>query len=463
MKITVVGAASGEVTGSAYYVETSRAAVLVDCGQFQGSRQSDALNRWKPPSRIKVDAVLITHGHLDHVGRLPLLVKRGHRMPIYATEATLEMAALILRDSARIMAGDTARKNLKRARAGEPPVEPLYTPEDAEGAIRLMKPVPYQQEVDIAPGIRAIWTEAGHMLGSASIKLIVEEDGRQKKVVFSGDLGPKSAPILKTYEPFHTADMVFIESTYGSRDHRPFDQTVAEFVAAVTDAIASGGKMLVPTFAVGRAQLITGLLGWMFRTGKARPFPIFLDSPMAIEATNIYAKHRELFDDEALKYIEEKPLRDDLKTMKLCVTADDSKKINSVEGPCLIMAGAGMCNAGRILHHFKANLWKPETHVLIVGYQAVGTLGRMLVDGADKVKIFGEPIAVKANIHTMGGFSAHAGQTDLLAWLESLIPAKPQVVITHGEEESRLGLEKAVRERFGLAARLPQMGETIEW
>ena len=462
MKITIVGAAGGEVTGSAYYVETQSAAILIDCGQFQGSRKSDSLNRCKPPSRFKVDAVLITHGHLDHTGRLPLLVKRGHRVPIHATEATIEMTALILRDSARIMACDTARKNLKLARAGEPPVEPLYSSQDAENAIRLMRAVPYQQEIPIAPGIRAIWTEAGHMLGSASIKLIVTEDGREKKVVFSGDLGPISAPILKTYEPFHTADMVFIESTYGARDHRSFDRTVEEFVAIVTDAIASGGKMLVPTFAVGRAQLLAGLLGWMFRNGKARPFPIFLDSPMAIEATKIYEKHHELFDEEALKFIEVHPLKEDLRTMKLCVSADDSKRINSVEGPCLIMAGAGMCSGGRILHHFKANLWKPETHVLLVGYQAVGTLGRMLMDGADKVKIFGEPIAVKANVHTMGGFSAHAGQTDLLAWLENLVPARPQVVITHGEDKSRLGFEKVVRARFGLTARLPQMGETIE-
>ena len=462
MKITVVGAASGEVTGSAYYVETKEAAVLVDCGQFQGSRKAEALNQPPKEARRNLDAVLITHGHLDHTGRLPLLAKRGHRVPVYATAATIEMTALILRDSARILAADAARKNLKLARAGEPPVEPLYNPEDAEDAINMMRPVPYQQEVAVAPGVRAIWAEAGHMLGSASIKLIVEEDGRPKKVVFSGDLGPKSAPILKTYEPFHHADMVFVESTYGARDHRPFAQTVDEFVQSVTAAIASGGKMLVPTFAVGRAQLIAGLLGWMSRKGKARPFPIFLDSPMAIEATEIYSKHRELFDDEALKFIEEKPLREDLRTMKLCVSADDSKRINAVEGPCLVMAGAGMCNAGRILHHFKANLWKPETHVLIVGYQAAGTLGRMLVDGADKVKIFGEPIAVRANIHTMGGFSAHAGQADLLAWLEALAPARPQVVVTHGEEKARLGFEQAVRQRFGLAARLPQMGESIE-
>jgi len=462
MKIHVAGAAGGEVTGSAYYVQTDRAAVLVDCGQFQGTRKSETLNRWLPPSRVKLDAVLITHAHLDHTGRLPILAQRGHRVPVYATEATIELTALILRDSAHILAADAEHKNRRRARAGEAPVPPLYTPEDAEAAIDLLRPVPYQQPVEIAPGIQAIWAEAGHMLGSASIQLIVEEGGRRKKVVFSGDLGPKSAPILRTYEPFHEADAVFMESTYGSRDHRPFAQTVEEFVTIVRDAIASGGKMLVPTFAVGRAQLIAGLLGWMFRNQKARPFPIFLDSPMAIQALEIYAKHRELFDDEALKFIQERPLLEDLRTMKLCVTAEDSKRINDQPGPCLVMAGAGMCNAGRILHHFKANLWKPETHVLIVGYQAAGTLGRQLVDGAETVKIFGEKIAVKANVHTMGGFSAHAGQTDLLAWLAAIAPSKPRVVLTHGETEARLGLEAQVRQRFGFVPELPQLNDALE-
>ena len=462
MKIHVAGAAGGEVTGSAYYVQTDRAAVLVDCGQFQGTRKSETLNRWLTPSRVKLYAVLITHAHLDHTGRLPILAQRGHRMPVYATEATIELTALILRDSAHILAADAEHKNRKRARAGEAPVPPLYTPEDAEAAIDLLRPVPYQQPVEIAPGIQAIWAEAGHMLGSASIQLIVEEGGRRKKIVFSGDLGPKSAPILRTYEPFHEADAVFMESTYGSRDHRPFAQTVEEFVTIVRDAIASGGKMLVPTFAVGRAQLIAGLLGWMFRNQKARPFPIFLDSPMAIQALEIYAKHRELFDDEALKFIQERPLLEDLRTMKLCVTAEDSKQINDQPGPCLVMAGAGMCNAGRILHHFKANLWKPETHVLIVGYQAAGTLGRQLVDGAETVKIFGEKIAVKANVHTMCGFSAHAGQTDLLAWLAAIAPSKPRVVLTHGETEARLGLEAQVRQRFGLVPELPQLNEALE-
>jgi len=462
MKITIVGASGGEVTGSAYYVQTKRGNVLVDCGLFQGGKKSEALNRPPTTPKQKVDAVLLTHGHLDHTGRLPLLSKRGHKAPVYATPATIEMTALILRDSARIQAADAVRRNRKRQRAGEEPLEPLYTPADAEGIIRCLKPVPYQQLVPVAPGIQAIWAESGHMLGSTSIQLVVDEDGRQKRVVFSGDLGPKGALILRDFEPFQHADMVFLESTYGGKDHRPFKETVDEFVRIVKDAVAKRGKILVPTFAVGRAQLLTGLLAWMFRKKHVRPFPIFLDSPMAIEATNIYVRHRELFDEGMTRFVAERPLRADLKTMTLSTTAQDSMKINDVPGPCLIMAGAGMCNAGRILHHLKANLWKPETHVLIVGYQGKGSLGRMLVEGAKVVSIFGEKIAVKAQVHTLGGFSAHAGQTDLLTWFSAIAPAKPRVVLTHGEDEPRTALAKKIQERFGLKTAMPTMGETIE-
>lgn len=462
MKITVVGAAGGEVTGSAYYVETKQASVLVDCGLFQGGRKSEALNRPPVGPKQRLDAVLVTHGHLDHTGRLPLLAKRGHQMPVYATPATIEMTALILRDAARIQAGDAERQNRKRQRAGEPPQEPLYTPEHAEALIQQLQPVPYQEPVSVAPGIQAVWHESGHMLGSASIQLLVEEDGRQKRVVFSGDLGPRSALILKEFEPFHRADLVFLESTYGDRDHRPFTATVEEFVGIVQEAVAARGKILVPTFAVGRAQLLTGLLAWMFRKKKVRPFPIFLDSPMAIEALNIYMRHRELFDEGMTKFVAERPLRADLKTMKLCVTADDSRTINDVPGPCLVMAGAGMCNAGRILHHLKQNLWKPDTHVVIVGYQSRESLGRRLVERAEVVSIHGEKVAVAAQVHTLGGFSAHAGQTDLLTWFEALAPARPRVVLTHGEDEPREALARQIRQRFKLSSHLPAMGETIQ-
>lgn len=462
MRITVVGAAGGEVTGSAYYVQTKQGNVLVDCGLFQGGRKSEALNRPPTTPKQRLDAVLVTHGHLDHTGRLPLLAKRGHKMPVFATPATIEMTALILRDSARIQAGDAERHNRKRQRAGQPPQEPLYTPEHAEAIIQQLKPVPYQQPVPVAPGIQAVWTESGHMLGSASIQLLVDDGGQQKRVVFSGDLGPRSALILKEFEPFHEADLVFLESTYGDRDHRPFTETVDEFVSIVQEAVAARGKILVPTFAVGRAQLLTGLLAWMFRTKKVRPFPIFLDSPMAIEATNIYMRHRELFDEGMTKFIAERPLRADLKTMKLCVTAEDSRQINDVPGPCLVMAGAGMCNAGRILHHLKQNLWKPETHVMIVGYQSAESLGRRLVEGQKLVSIHGEKVVVAAQVHTLGGFSAHAGQTDLLAWFEALAPARPRVVLTHGEDGPREALAGEIKRRFKLSSQRPGMGETIE-
>lgn len=462
MKIKVVGAAGGEVTGSAYYVQTKRAAVLVDCGMFQGGKKSESLNRPPTGPKQKLDAVLLTHGHLDHTGRLPLLSARGHLMPVYATPATVSMAALILRDSARIQLSDNERQNRRLQREGREPVPPLYTTDDAEELIRLLRPVPYQQPVEVAPGIKAIWAESGHMLGSASIQLLVEEDGKTKRVVFSGDLGPKDALILKEFEPFQHADLVFLESTYGGRDHRPFTETVEEFTAIVQAAVKSGGKVLVPTFAVGRAQLITGLLGWMFRNRKVKPFPLFLDSPMAIEATKIYQRHQELFDEGMKKFIKEKPLHADLKTLKVCVKAEDSMKINDQPGSCLVMAGAGMCNAGRILHHLKANLWKPDTHVVIVGYQGHGSLGRRLVEGEKLVSIHGQKIAVKAKVHTLGGFSAHAGHTDLLRWFSAVAPCKPRVVLTHGEDKARQALAAAIKQQHRLEPMIPAMGDSID-
>ncbi len=462
MKITPIGAAGGEVTGSAYLVQTSQARVLVDCGLFQGSKRAEAKNRLPVKAKSKLDAVVITHGHLDHTGRLPLLAKLGYQGPVFATQATHEMTSLVLRDGARIQEQDTARQNKKRMRAGQPPIEPLYAPEDVDTILGAFQAVPYQEPVPVAPGMKARFAEAGHMLGSASIQLIVEEEGREKKVVFSGDIGPISASLLRRFEPFHTADMVFMESTYGNRDHRPFRRTVDEFVEIIKAAVATQSKILIPTFAVGRAQLLVTLLSLMFRKKMVKPFPIFLDSPMAIEATRIYSRHPELFDDAMRKYIQERPLREDLKTLTACVTAEQSKAINQSPGPCLVMAGSGMCNAGRILHHLKQNLWKPETFVLMVGYQAHGTVGRQLVDGATHVNIFGEKIAVKATVRTLGGFSAHAGQTDLLAWVDTVAPSRPVMVLTHGEDPQRRSLAQCIKKQYRLRTLLPMQGDIIE-
>ena len=463
MKIRIIGAAGGEVTGSCYSVQTKDARILVDCGLFQGGKKSEALN--KPPTtpNAKLDSVLLTHGHLDHTGRLPLLAKMGYTGQVLGTPATLDMTKLILRDSARLQLSDCERQNRKRQRAGEPAIEPLYTPEDADAIISKLRPVPYVKPVDVAPGIQAIWAESGHMLGSASIQLLVKEDGKTRRIVFSGDLGPRSAPMLREFEPFREADLVFVESTYGGRDHRSFTDTVAQFEQIVIEAMKHGGKMLVPSFAIGRAQLITLLIGKMFRAGKIRPFPVFLDSPMAIEATNIYVKHLDLFDDEMKAFIRDRPLREDLKTLRPTATADESRAINGVRGACLVMAGAGMCNGGRILHHLKANLWKPETQLLIVGYQGHGSLGRRLVDGEKEVTIFGDKIAVKAKIHTLGGFSAHAGQTDLMHWFSIIAPSKPRVVLTHGEDDQRSVLARLIQQRHRLPSKLPKMNETIDF
>jgi metallo-beta-lactamase family protein len=461
MKITLHGAA-GEVTGSAYHVQTSEASILIDFGMFQGVALAEERNQIPPGINLAhLDAVLLTHAHLDHTGRLPLLARHGYRGPVFATPATFDLTGLILRDAAKIQLTDNERVNRKRERAGKPPVQPLFSLPDVESILGHAQPVPYNEPVEIAHGIQARFVEAGHLLGSASIELTVRSNGQTRVVIFSGDLGPQGTPILNDYVRPKTGDLVFLESTYGDHNHRSLADTLAEFDDIVHTAAQQRGKILVPTFAVGRAQLMLYCLARLFQSGAVTPFPIYLDSPMAIEATRLYEAHPELYDEESLGLRRNHTSFRDMPTLHFSTTADQSRALNESSGPCLILAGAGMCNAGRILHHLKQNLWRPDTWVLIVGYQSRGSLGRQLVEGRKEISIFGEAIAVKAQVRTLGGFSAHAGQADLLNWFEPLAASRPRVVLTHGEPGPQAVLAGLIHQRHGLTPLRPRMSDSI--
>jgi metallo-beta-lactamase family protein len=465
MKINLFGASGGEVTGSAYLVESGKSKVLIDCGLFQGVPDADQRNRI--PERFTfrhLDAVLVTHAHLDHTGRLPILAQRKYAGWVYGTEATAELAGLILRDAAKIQDADLQRFNRRRQREGRPPLGPLYSAQDVESIVGRFRIVGYDKAVVVAPGIEARWTETGHLLGSASIQLRVEESGRVKTIVFSGDVGQSGIPLTRGAGVLDRADVVFLESTYGDRDHRSFRDSVAELAETVRTAVERNGKILVPTFAVGRAQLLVALLAWLFRKKEVKPFPVYLDSPMAIAASRIYLRHPELWHERLGEIVRQRPLREELQKSKsrLCVTAEESRALNGIRGTCMILAGAGMCNAGRILHHLRNNVWKPETSVVIVGYQATRTVGRALVDGAKEIRIFGEKIVVRGSVHTLGGFSAHAGQSDLVKWLAPMAHCQPRVFLTHGEDRSREALARCIEQHFRIKPELPGTHSVIE-
>ena len=462
MKVYFHGA-TGDVTGSAYHVKTKQASVLVDCGLYQGSNETRAKNRQRAKLEGgRLDAVVLSHAHLDHVGRLPLLTKNGYQGPIYSTQATIDVASLILRDALFLQKADLERENRKRMRSGLAPLEPLYE----ESHVRRLKPlvnaISYGQPAEIAPGVQLRLVDAGHVIGSASVELTVEEDGRKKIVVFSGDLGPRGAPLLNDPFPFSRADAVIMESTYGDRNHRSLHDTAMEARKIVDQAVATRAKILVPVFAVGRTQLLLYLLAAAFRNKTLPRFPIYLDSPLAIEATKIYGKHNELFDEEAQIMMKSGELRHQLQSVRFCPTANESRELNHVKGPCMIMAGSGMCTGGRIMHHLRHNLHRPETAVMIVGFQSPGTLGRQLVEGAKSVSILGERVLARASIHTLGGFSAHAGQSELLDWFAAVAPSRPRVIITHGENRARKALSDLIHSRHGLRPECPNLGDVIE-
>lgn len=459
MEIEVLGAGGGEVTGSAYLITNESSRVLVDFGMFQGAEEVERLNQLPQSLRQGVDAVVLTHAHLDHVGRLPLLTKFARGVPIYATGASIQMAGLILQDSAQLQLADAERRN--RRSQGGLPVEPLYTVADVQKLAGNYRELPYNQSLTVAPGISVRAVDAGHMLGSVSLQFSVAAGNGDRTVVFSGDIGQRDSPILRDPVGFKSADLVIMESTYGDRDHRGLRETIEEANQIIRQAVIDRGKILVPVFAVGRAQLLLYLLAGAFQRGLLEPFPIYLDSPMAVKATQIYAENVELFDDEALTMYRSGQLSKHLRTVKASVSVQDSMALNDINGPCMILAGSGMCTGGRILHHLRHNLASPSTVVLIVGFQSHGSLGRRLVDGAPMVRMFGEEIPVRASIRTLGGFSAHAGQSELLRWAEPLARGCKRFVLTHGEDPQRRALAAELSKRFGVAAELPALGQRI--
>lgn len=462
MRVTLYGAAR-TVTGSAYLVETASARVLVDFGMMQGHDNHDGANVVPPELNLtSLDAVLLTHGHLDHCGRLPLLTKAGYRGPVYATPATIELTSLVLHDAAKVQAQDLARVNRRRMRAGLDPIEVLYTTEDVDETIPLLRGVDYNKPIPVASGITARWVEAGHILGSASIELTLEENGRRHVAIFSGDIGHLGSPVVRDPERFCGADSIFMESTYGDRNHRSLSETLEETRFVINSALKRRGKILVPSFAIGRTQTLIYHLSALFRSGALPRFPIYLDSPMAEEATRLYLRHVELFDEEAMELHRTGQLERDFSAVRLCRTAEESMALNNLDGPLMILAGSGMCTGGRILHHLRHNLWRPETHVLIVGFQAEGTLGRQLVDGRKKVHIFGEEIVVRASIHTLNGFSAHAGQSELVEWLSCAAHLRPRLFLTHGEPKAQEALASLIKERYNLGAEIPEYGVPVE-
>ncbi len=461
MKITFYGAAR-TTTGSMHLVETAQQRILLDCGLYQGKRaEAFARNAHLPFAPNSITHVILSHAHIDHAGNLPTLVQRGYSGEISCTAATRDLAMLMLRDSARIQEQDAAYLNQKTSRRGLPPVEPLYTTADAEAALRYFVGHAYDQWFSLNGSGRAMLRDAGHILGSAIVVLELEEAGRTQRIGFSGDLGRAHAPILRDPELVTDLDYLIVESTYGDRDHPAFEQAAQELACIVRETVARGGKVIIPAFAVGRTQELLYFLHQQIGTGEIPRVPIFVDSPLAIDATDVFRLHLECFDDEMrrLLLVHDDPFG--FGELKYTRTVEESRALNEWNAPAIIIAASGMCEAGRVLHHLKHNIEDTRHTILFVGYQAENTLGRRLVEGARRVKIFGDEFTVRAHVHMAEGFSAHADRNELVAWVTHAQSRLQRVFVVHGDAARTQALAELLRAR-GLAVTIPSPSQTIE-
>ena len=459
MELEFFGAA-GEVTGSCHVLRVAGRRVLLDCGMIQGGHDAAERNRQPFPfAAHEIDAVLLSHAHIDHCGRLPLLVQRGFRGPIYTNAACRDLLPILLRDSAELAARDAERSNRWRD-PNDPPVVPLFDLDDVERTLQRLRTLRYDEQTKIFSGLEVCVRDAGHILGSSSLELWCTEGGLARKIVFSGDLGQYDSPILQDPHHFETADLVLMECTYGERLHRDRAATVRELGDIIAAAARDRGNVLIPAFAIGRSQELLYLLGKNFDAWQLQRWQIFLDSPMAIEASAVYWRHAERFDAEAMRMRAAFTAMPVLSNLHLCRTPDESRAINALRSHALVIAGSGMCNGGRILHHLAHNLERHECHIVITGFQAPGTLGRALVDRVPSVRIHGHSIRVAAKVHTLGGLSAHGDQDDLLKWYESFRD-RPPVCLVHGEPRSADALRGKL-EAQGARARVAAAGDRLD-
>ena len=465
MKLVFIGA-DHEVTGSCHYIEVGDKHILIDYGMEQGVNTFE--NAPLPVSEAKIDYVFLTHAHVDHSGMLPLLYARGFRGQVFTTDATADLCSIMLRDCAHIQAMEAEWKNRKAKRSeNTPAVESVYTMEDAVGIIKRIVPCHYDEEIQICDEIRVRFTDIGHLLGSASIELWLTEGSTTKKIVFSGDIGNKDQPLLKNPKFTGKADYVVMESTYGDRLHgeeRP--DYVKELAAILKETFDRGGNVIIPSFAVGRTQEML----YFLRKIKVdrlveghENFPVYMDSPLAVDATGIFQENRyECFDDDAMELVREGINPISFGGLKLAITSEESKAINFDETPKVIISASGMCDAGRIRHHLKHNLWRPECTILFVGYQSVGTLGRAIVDGASEVRLFGESIMVRAQIKKLTGMSGHADKNGLIEWISAFEEKPKKVFVVHGEDSVCTGFAETLKIEYGQRAYAPYSGTIFD-